>query len=142
MFYMFVGIANVALFKATGMRNQGLRITARRYLKKIFRIIPTATDYGLCKLTLLQAEMSSLSPRRHVKTVRKYLVAIAFADSSNNFFEKAVALERYDRYLAELGDVSRSLSQLRLACSSYRDWNAYSKVELLQEEIDRIATSG
>ena len=35
-----------------------------------------------------------------------------------------------------------SLSQLRPACSSYGDGNAaYRKVELLPEEIDRIATS-
>jgi hypothetical protein len=101
--------------------------------------VQSGTDYCLAKLTLIEAEVSSLSPRRHAKTVRKYLIAIALADSSNNPFEKAVAHERYGRYLAERGDVSRSLSQLRLACSSYHEWNAYRKVELLREEIARIS---
>jgi hypothetical protein len=137
--YMFVGIANIALFKSTGMRNQRLRIAARRCLMKINRVCPSGTDYCLAKLTLMQAEVSSLSPRRHAKTVRKYLIAIALADSSNNVFEKAVVHERYGRYLAERGDLSHSLSQLRLACSSYHEWNAYYKVELLQEEIGRIS---
>ncbi|KAI2506875.1 phosphorelay sensor kinase [Fragilaria crotonensis] len=93
--YLFLGIANVALFKAKGMRNQRLRITARHCLKKIDRICPSTTDYCLGKLTLLQAEVSSLSSRRHVETVRKYLIAISLADSSNNHFERAVAHERY-----------------------------------------------
>ncbi len=137
--YLFIGIANVALFKVTGMRNRRLCITARQCLKKIDRVCPSTTDYCLAKLTLLQAEVSSLSWRRHVKTVRKYLIAIALADSSNNFFEKAVAYERYARYLAERGDMSSSLSQLRLACSSYQEWNAYRKVEMLQEDIRKIA---
>jgi hypothetical protein len=46
-----------------------------------------------------------------------------------------VAHERYGRYLAERGDMSTSLSQLRLACSSYHEWNAYRKVDMLQQEI-------
>lgn len=138
LFYLFIGIANVALFKETGMRNQGLRIAAHRCLKRINRVCPSATDYGKGKLTLMQAEVSSLYPRRHVKTVEKYLMAISLADSSNNLFEKAVAHERFGRYLGEHGEVLRSSSHLRLACSSYTEWNAFRKVELLQEEIDRI----
>ncbi|KAI2506879.1 hypothetical protein MHU86_7564 [Fragilaria crotonensis] len=137
--YLFLGIANVALFKAKGMRNQRLRITARHCLKKIDRICPSTTDYCLGKLTLLQAEVSSLSSRRHVETVRKYLIAISLADSSNNHFERAVAHERYGRYLAERGDLSSSLTHLRHACSSYQEWNAYRKVEVLQEDISKIA---
>ena len=133
--YAFVGIANVALFKATGMSRPRLRLAARRCLKKVDRVCPATTDYGIGKLMLLQAEVSSLSSRRHARTVRKYLIAIALADSSNNLFEKAVAHERYGRYLAERGDMSSSLSQLRLACSSYYEWNAYRKVDMLQQEI-------
>lgn len=137
--YLLVGIANVALFKATGMRKQRLRIAARRCLKKIDRVCPVATDDCLGKLTLLQAEVSSLSSRRHVKTVRKYRIAITLANSSNNLLERSLAHERYGRYLGERGDVSSSLSQLRLACSSYHEWNAYRKVEALQEEINKVA---
>jgi hypothetical protein len=110
--YLLVGIANVALFKATGMRKQRLRIAASRYLKKVDRVCPAATDDCLGKVTLLQAEVSSLSSHRHVKTVRKYRIAISLANSSNNPFERAVAHERYGRYLAERGDMSTSLSQL------------------------------
>lgn len=137
--YVLVGIANAALFKATGRRKVSLCIAARRCLKKIDRVCPVATDDCLGKLTLLQAEVSSLSSHRHVETVRKYRIAITLADSSNNLLEKAMAHERYGRYLAERGDVSSSLSQLRLACSSYHEWNAYGKVEALQEEITKIS---
>ena len=137
--YVLVGIANVALFKATGMRKARLRIAARRCLKKIDRVCPVATDDCLCKLTLLQAEVSSLSSHRHDKTVRKYRIAITLANSSENLFERALAHERYGRYLGERGEVSSSLSQLRLASSSYHEWNAYRKHEALQEEITKIA---
>ena len=136
--YLFVGIANVALFKQTGRRKFGMCAVARKLLKKIDRICTTAKDYCLGKVTLLQAEISSTLSRNHERTVRKYLVAIALADSSKNPFEGAMAHERYGRYLGEHGDLKASVSHLRIACSLYQEWNAYRKVDLLQGELNSM----
>ena len=139
--YLYVGIANIALFKECGMRYRGMIMFARRCLKKIDRICTSATDYSLGRLTLLEAELSSISLRRHGNTVRKYLYAIGLADSSKNPFEGAFAHERYGRYLCEYGDVPKSLSHLHKACALYHEWNAYRKAEMVEEEIETIARS-
>ena len=140
-FYWLVGIANMALFKETGMRNRLLLMAARRCLKKIDCICSTAVEYCLGKLSLLQAELSSISSRYHRRTVRKFLISIGLAESAKNPYEGALAHERYGRYLSELGDAHGSLSQLRISCSLYLEWNAYRKVEMLREEIEQIVNS-
>ena len=142
MLFMFVGIANVALFKVTRMRYRRMCKAARQCLKKLDRICSWATESCLGKLTLLQAELSSVSRRQHESTVRSYLLAIAFADSRKNLFETARAHERYGRYLGECGDVAKSLTHLRMACSLYGEWNAYRKVDMLSEEVEKIRVSG
>lgn len=141
MFDLFFGLANVAFFKQTGKRDLRLLADARRSVKRIDRICKHATDYCLGKLSLLQAELSSLSRRKHQNTVRKYMIAIALADSKKRLFEGAVAHERYGRYLAECGEAPSSLSHLGMACSLYREWNAYRKVDMLQDEIDKMVAA-
>ena len=139
--YVFVGIANIALFKETGMRNQSLRSAAIRCLKKVDHISTLAPDFCLATLTLLQAEMSSMSPHRHRYTSSKYLASIALANSAKNLFYGALANERYSRYLWEYGDKSLSLAHRRSACSIYEEWDAFLKVQMLQEEIEIDAKS-
>jgi hypothetical protein len=137
--YGFIGMANIALYKQTGKRYLRMRAVARRCERKISDVCKFAPEYCLGKLSLLQAEISSLSRMRHQNTVVKYLIAIAVADSSKHLFEGALAHERYGRYLNEHGELSSSLSQLRIACSLYREWNAYVKADMLQDEIDKMA---
>jgi hypothetical protein len=137
--YGFIGMANIALYKQTGKRYLGMRTLARRCEKKIKHVCKFAPEYCLGKLSLLQAEISSLSRMRHHNTVLKYLTAIAVADSSKHLLEGALAHERYGRYLTDYGDLSSSLTHLRMACSLYREWNAYAKADMLQDEIDKMA---
>jgi len=140
LFYMFEGLANLALFKESGKR--GLVAFARRRLKTLDRISKQAAENCLGNFLLLEAELSSLSPRNHKDTVRKYLCAIGLADSTKSLFEGAVAHEHYGRYLQSCGKktaAASSLSHLQTACSLYRQWNAYPKADALQSEINKKA---
>ena len=134
----FVGLASISLSKERGIRHHGMRTLARRCLKNVDRMCTITPDTWLGKLKLLQAEVSSISSRRHTHTVRKYLCAIAIADSSKNPFEGAMAHERYGRYLRHCRDLPNSLSHLRMASSLYLEWNAYQKVAMLEDEIKKV----
>jgi hypothetical protein len=69
-FYMFLGIANISVFKQKGRRDFSMLISARCYLKKIDRICKSTPIYCLGKLSLLKAEISSVYSRRNDRTVR------------------------------------------------------------------------
>jgi predicted ATPase len=137
-YFMVEGLACLALYKQ-GMRKQNLVRVAARNLKQLDRLSKSATEYCLGKFTLLEAEFSSLSLRNHRDTVRKYTLAVAFADSRASLFQGAIAHERFGRYLNESGDKLEALEHLRKACSLYEEWNAYRKVNMLQAEIDGMA---
>ena len=137
-FYMFLGIANISLFKQKGRRDLSMLISARYYLKQIDRICKSTPNYCLGKLALLKAEISSISHRRNDRTVRQYLIAISLANSKHHLFEGAFANERYARYLLARGDLDSAKTYLLESCSLYREWNAFRKADLLQLELNEL----
>jgi hypothetical protein len=139
LYHMFCGLSNIAYFRESGKR--GLVAAARRYLKILDRTSKQAADNCLCRFLLLDAEVSSLSPRKHKDTVRKYLCAIGLADSTKSLFQGAVAHELYGRYLershSKATATVSSLTHLEKACSLFREWDANPKADMLQLEIDK-----
>lgn len=141
-YQMFCGLSNIAYFRESGKR--GLVAAARRYLKILDRTSRQAADNCLSRFLLLDAEVSSLSPRKHKDTVRKYICAIGLADSTKSLFQGAVAHELYGRYLGKCHDKATmtvsSLAHLEKACSLFREWDANPKADKLRREIDEKTT--
>jgi predicted ATPase len=140
-FYMLVGVANVAVFKETGKIRAHLIIAARYYKKHLNRVCRSAIHFCLSKLKLLEAELSSVLHYDHSRTTQCFTIAISLADSKNHIFEAAFARERFARYLLSRGDHTSSMTYFQSSCRLYHKWNAYSKVALLEEEINDLASS-
>jgi hypothetical protein len=105
------------------------------------RFCRSTMEYCLSKLTLLEAEVSSVLHHDHSKAVQKFVNTISLADSKNNIFEAAFARERYARYLLSVGDHTSALTFFQSSCRLYNEWNAYGKVALLEEEIHNLASN-
>jgi hypothetical protein len=75
-YYLFIGVASIAPYQQTGYKKSRLLFTARHFHKQIVRLCTSTLDYCICKLTLLEAEILSISRRHHCKTLQKFTAAM------------------------------------------------------------------
>lgn len=134
-YLLYDGLSHLELFGQTQNRRQRrhhLRITKRNW-KRLDRIVRTAPDLGLAKLSLLRAQtifvtgstrstesnsqsQQSLKPRalsdREISAAtRHYMTALSWAEHTENLMEAAVSNELYARFLLSIGTT---------------DWQSYS----------------
>jgi len=140
-YFLFNGMAQICLFKQTRKKRRQRIGAAKSCLKDLSRLARIAPDYCLPKLRLLQACVSSVSPRKRHATRQDFLIAIALAQSSGSFCDEAVAREQFGRFLISTGKDSLILAgqnQLRLACTVYQRWGAHRKEDMLEKELNLI----
>jgi hypothetical protein len=139
-FNFFLGIANVALFQQYRKSHRSMLMSARHNLKAMQQVSKVSSHVTLVKISLLKAELSSLSPRQDHSTMEHYRMAISMANTNHYLFEEAFSNERLARYVFSQGNLHSTLHHLRISCTLYREWNAFHKADLLQTEIDTLAS--
>ena len=94
------------------------------------------------KLRLLEAEQKSMT-KNHGRAIDLYDASIESAKRSGFVHEQGLACEKAGFYFKNKnGDSEKALEYFKQARACYEEWGSSVKVNLIQSEIDGLASTG
>jgi hypothetical protein len=140
----FSGVLTMYCLSLLGAAHGQKGLARRRLIAQIKPSIRKLQEFALCvpdnclhKLNLVQAEVAVVQGKHNVAR-HMYTLAISRSSELGVSWIKAIASERFARFLQKQRNKNAAMEQFREAHSAFRSWGAIAKVELLEKEISGL----